>query len=149
MTTESKNKTAPTRKDFYKEFEITTRWLDNDQFSHINNVNYYSFFDTIVNQFLITEANYSPTQSDKIGLMVESNCRYFKSLSYPDKLIGAFRVRKLGNSSVSYEVGIFKQNEDELCALGTLTHVFVKRKDSKPDPIPETLRAALAKALID
>jgi acyl-CoA thioester hydrolase len=147
MTTQDKSKAMPTREDFYKEYEITTRWLDNDQFGHINNVNYYSFFDTIVNQFLISEANYSPTQSDKIGLMVESNCRYLKALSYPDKLIGAFRVRKLGNSSVCYEVGIFKQNQEQLCALGTLTHVFVNRDDSKPSPIPETLRNVLSKAI--
>jgi acyl-CoA thioester hydrolase len=149
MTIENTNKVKalPELKDFYTEYAITTRWLDNDQFGHINNVNYYSFFDTIVNQFLITEAGYSPTQSGKIGLMVESNCRYFKSLAYPDKLFGGFRVKRLGNSSVTYEVGIFKQNEESLCALGTLTHVFVGREDSKPTPIPEDLRAALTKAL--
>ena len=146
MISQSENNMAPRRKDFYKEFEITTRWLDNDQFGHINNVNYYSFFDTVVNQFLISEAKYSPQQSDKIGLMVESNCRYFRSLSYPDKLLGAFRVKKLGNTSATYEVGIFKEKEESICALGTLTHVFVERETSKPSPIPEVLRQVLTKA---
>ncbi len=140
MSTDSKS-------DFSFSYEITTRWMDNDMFGHINNVNYYSFFDTVLNQFLIEEAKYNPHESPVIGLMIESSCRYMQALSYPDKLIGAFRVNRIGNSSVEYAVGIFKGSEETASAIGVLTHVFVDRQTSVPTPIPQAIRKVMQGAM--
>jgi acyl-CoA thioester hydrolase len=138
-----------TKADFSFYYPITTRWMDNDLFGHINNVIYYSFFDTVVNQFLIEEANYNPHESHVIGLMVESSCQYKQALSYPDKLTGAFRVNRLGNSSVEYAVGIFKENEKTASAIGVLTHVFVTRETTLPIRIPTALRNGMQLAMIE
>jgi acyl-CoA thioester hydrolase len=130
-------------------FPITTRWMDNDIFGHINNVNYYSYFDTVVNQFLIEKADFKPQTSEQIGFMVESSCQYFSPISYPEKLIGAVRVNRLGNSSVEYGVAIFKEDDDVASAAGRMTHVFVERRTQKPTPINKTLRVVMEKSMID
>lgn len=139
---------SDTKDSFVFFYPITTRWMDNDMFGHINNVNYYSFFDTVVNQFLIQQANYNPHKSSVIGLMVESSCRYMQAVSYPDKLTGAFRVNRIGNSSVEYAVGIFKENQENACAVGLLTHVFVARETSTPISIPDKFRHAMQTAIV-
>jgi acyl-CoA thioester hydrolase len=133
--------------DFLFFFPITTRWMDNDMFGHVNNINYYSYFDTVVNQFLIEQANFEPMTSAQIGFIVKSNCSYIRSVSYPEKLIGAFRVDRLGKSSVDYTVGIFKQDEDTASAVGGLTHVFVDRHTQKPTPIQGKMRKAMISAM--
>lgn len=132
--------------DFTYHLPITTRWMDNDMYGHVNNVHYYSYFDTIINQFLIEKANFDPITSRQIGFIVKSSCEYLRPISYPQKLIGAFRVERLGNSSVNYAVGIF--NEDKvLSALGYLTHVFVDRDSQKPEPIKGDLLQAMRSAM--
>jgi acyl-CoA thioester hydrolase len=142
MSTESKT-------DFLFFFPITTRWMDNDMFGHVNNINYYSYFDTVVNQFLIEQAGFDPMTSAQIGFIVKSNCNYIRSVSYPEKLIGAFRVDRLGKSSVDYSVGIFKQDEDTASAVGCLTHVFVDRHTQKPTPIQGEMREAMLSAMVN
>ena len=142
MSTESKT-------DFLFFFPITTRWMDNDMFGHVNNINYYSYFDTVVNQFLIEQAGFEPMTSPQIGFIVKSNCNYISSVSYPEKLIGAFRVDRLGKSSVDYSVGIFKQDEDTASAVGCLTHVFVDRHTQKPKLIQGEMRKAMLSAMVN
>ncbi|QBY05877.1 acyl-CoA thioesterase [Thalassotalea sp. HSM 43] len=145
------NTTQPLKdkdKDSYRYFfPITTRWMDNDMFGHVNNVNYYSFFDTVINQFLIEYAGFEPNNSQQIGFIVSSQCQYFHSLCYPEKLIGAVRVNRIGNSSVQYGVAIFKEHSNCAAATGQLTHVFVNRTTQTPESINEQMRAAMQRAM--
>ena len=122
---------------------ITTRWIDNDMFGHVNNVNYYAYFDSVINQFLIEKAGFNPQKSPQVGFVVESNCQYFSPISYPDKLIGALRINRLGKSSVEYGVAIFKDGEEKAAAAGKMTHVFVDRISQKPAAINSVMRLAL------
>ena len=109
----------------------STRWGDNDIYGHVNNNIYYSMFDTVVNYFLITEANFDPINSDYIGVTPETRCRYYKSIKYPEVVDVGIIIKKIGNSSIRYEIGVFKENEDEPCAVGYFVHVYVNRKDQK------------------
>lgn len=136
------------KSDFVFYFPITTRWMDNDMFGHVNNVNYYSYFDTIINQFLIEQAGFVPQKSQQIGFIVKSSCSYVSPVSYPQKLVGALRVDRIGNSSVDYAVGIFKENQNVASAVGCLTHVFVDRDSHKPTVIKGMLREAMLSAII-
>ena len=139
---------SQSKTDFAFFFDITTRWMDNDMFGHVNNVNYYSYFDTVVNQFLIEQAGFEPMTSTKVGFIVKSSCHYMRSVAYPEKLIGGFRVDRLGNSSVDYSVGIFKQDENTASAVGCLTHVFVDRQTQKPMGIEGKMREAMLSAMV-
>jgi acyl-CoA thioester hydrolase len=125
--------------------EITTRWIDNDVYGHINNVVYYEFFDTVVNGYLIAQGALDIANGAVIGLVVETHCNYFKPVAFPDKLRAGLRVAKLGTSSVRYEVGIFRNDDDTTSAQGHFVHVYVDRATSKPMPLPETLKRALTK----
>lgn len=136
------------KNEFVFYFPITTRWMDNDMFGHVNNVNYYSYFDTIINQFLIEQAGFEPLTSKQIGFIVKSSCNYISPVSYPQKLIGALRVDRIGSSSVDYAVGIFKENQDSVSAVGLLTHVFVDRDSHKPTPIEDKMRHAMQSAVL-
>jgi len=122
---------------------ITTRWMDNDAYGHINNVTYYSYFDTVANHCLIHEGGLEIGTSPVIGLVVESRCFYRAPLAYPDRLRAGLRVDKLGNRSVTYGIGIFKEGETQASAHGYLVHVFVDRGARKAVAIPERLRQAL------
>lgn len=139
---------SQSKSDFAFFFDITTRWMDNDMFGHVNNVNYYSYFDTVVNQFLIEQAGFEPMTSPQIGFIVKSSCHYMRSVAYPEKLLGGFRVDRLGNSSVDYSVGIFKQDENTASAVGCLTHVFVDRETQKPMGIEGKMREAMLAAMV-
>ncbi|MFQ3251604.1 MAG: acyl-CoA thioester hydrolase [Glaciecola sp.] len=132
--------------DFAYHLPITTRWMDNDMYGHVNNVHYYSYFDTVINQFLIEKARFDPVTSQQIGFIVKSSCEYLRPVSYPEKLTGGFKVERIGNSSVDYIVGIFN-NEEMLSAIGQLRHVFVERQSQKPMPISGELLAALKSAM--
>ncbi len=132
--------------DRYRYFvPITTRWMDNDVYGHINNVTYYSYFDTVANHYLIHEGGLDILTSPVIGLVVESRCSYRAPLAYPDRLRAGLRVDKLGNRSVTYGIGIFKEGEEQASAHGYFVHVFVDRQSRKPVAIPERLRKALAR----
>lgn len=123
---------------------ITTRWADNDQYGHVNNVAYYAFFDSVINTWLIHNGGLDPKAGAVIGFAVESGCRYFRPLSFPDPIEAGLRVGHLGTSSVRYEVGIFSPGADAAAAEGHFVHVFVERASQRPVPIPAPLRAALA-----
>jgi acyl-CoA thioester hydrolase len=117
--------------------------MDNDAYGHVNNVVYYSWFDTVVNQFLIANGVLDVERSPVIGLVIETQCNYFASVAFPEPITAGLRVTKLGNSSVRYEVGIFKENEDTASAQGHFVHVYVDRESRKPSAIPEAMRALL------
>lgn len=127
--------------------ELDTRWMDNDIYGHVNNVVYYSYFDTIVNRYLIEEAKLDIHAGNIIGLMVNSHCNYHASISFPDKLVGALKVTRIGTSSVDYSLAIFKRGQDFACAEGQMTHVFVDRNVRRPRPISGALLNALTHAL--
>jgi len=137
--------TAIERRVDYPHFlAITTRWMDNDLYGHINNVVYYSFFDTVINHYLINAGGLDIHQGRVIGLAVETMCRFYRPLAYPDPVDAGLRVGKLGRSSVRYEIGLFSPGHDEPAATGHFIHVFVERATRRPAPIPATIRAALA-----
>jgi acyl-CoA thioester hydrolase len=124
---------------------ITTRWMDNDIYGHVNNVAYYSFFDTAANQFLIERGGLDIARAQIIGLVVESRCTYHAPLAYPQALRAGVRVDKLGNRAVTYGIAIFAEGEDgRAAAHGHFVHVFVDRETRTPVAIPEPLRSALS-----
>ena len=128
----------------YRAFRaITTRWADNDVYGHVNNVVYYAFFDTAVNQHLIEAGVLDPVASPVIGLVVETGCRYRAPIAFPDRVTAGLRVARLGTSSVRYEVGLFRGDEDEAAAAGHFVHVYVERATTRPTPLPDALRRAL------
>lgn len=117
--------------------------MDNDAYGHVNNVVYYSWFDTVVNEFLITNRVLDIEHSPVIGLVIETQCNYFASVAFPERVTAGLRVTKLGNSSVRYEVGIFREDEETASAQGHFVHVYVDRASRKPSAIPEKMRALL------
>lgn len=132
----------------YRHFQpITTRWHDNDLYGHVNNVVYYSFFDSAVNTYLIEEGGLDIHDGEVVGFVVSSSCDYFASIAFPERIEVGLRVGKLGKSSVQYGLGIFKQGEEQACAAGRFVHVFVDRESNRPVSIPESLRAALTRLI--
>lgn len=139
----------PTRNNYRYFFNIDTRWMDNDIYGHVNNVVYYSYFDSIVNRYLIEHAHLDIHAGEQIGLMVSSMCLYHASVAFPDKLVGAFAVSRIGTSSVDYNVAIFKEQQNTASASGSMTHVFVARTTNLPTAIVGDLKASLTAALVD
>ena len=132
-------------RDHYRAFyPITTRWHDNDIYGHINNVTYYSYFDSVVNRYLIEEGGLDIHDSEIVAFVVNSSCDYRAPLAYPQQLEAGIRVEKLGNSSVVYRVGIFRSGEEGAAASGTFTHVFVEKAHNRSVPMPDAIRRALA-----
>ncbi|WP_111656261.1 acyl-CoA thioesterase [Isoalcanivorax indicus] len=127
---------------------ITTRWHDNDLYGHVNNVTYYGYFDSVANHFLIHEGGLDIHDGQVIGLVVSSGCRYHAAVAYPEKLEGALRVNRLGNSSVEYGVAVFREGDDDAVAEGYFTHVFVDRQTRRPVAMPGALRMALERLTI-
>ena len=132
-----------TRADYPHHLAITTRWKDNDVYGHVNNVEYYSYFDTVINSYLIRAGVLDIHQGAVIGLCVESQCQFKDSLAFPETVTAGLRVGKLGNSSVRYEIGLFKDGSSAPAATGYFVHVFVARDSRKPVAMPTALRAAL------
>lgn len=124
---------------------ITTRWSDNDIYGHVNNVTYYSYFDTVANIYLIDHGQLDIHRDDTVGFVVNSGCNYYAPIAFPDRLEGGLRVNRLGVSSVEYGLAIFREGEDEAVADGHFVHVFVSRADNKSVPVPELIRKALEK----
>ncbi len=123
--------------------EIPTRWMDNDVYGHVNNVVYYSYFDTVINDFLIREGGLDIHAGAVIGLCVESQCSFKASLAFPERVRAGLRVGKLGTSSVRYEIGLFGEGAEEPAAEGHFVHVFVDRESRRPAAIPDGIRSAL------
>jgi acyl-CoA thioester hydrolase len=136
--------TPKSRGDFRHFRTITTRWMDNDVYAHVNNVVYYSYFDTVVNQYLMEQGALDIFASRVVGLVVETQCNYFRPVSFPDIVHAGLRVARLGGSSVRYEIGIFRDDEQSAAAQGHFVHVYVERDTNRPTPLPPALRAALA-----
>lgn len=132
-----------TRAEYPHFTTLETRWMDNDVYGHINNALYYAFFDTAINQYLIAEGGLEITAGEVIAFVAESQCQYLQALAFPDVIEVGLRVGKLGNSSVRYELAIFKQGETFAAAAGYFVHVFVDRQTRRPVPMPERIRAAL------
>lgn len=133
----------PQRNEYRHLQPITTRWHDNDVYGHINNVTYYSFFDSAVNTYLIEVGGLDIHDGEVVGFVVSSACDYFASIAFPDRIEIGLRVGKLGSSSVQYELAVFKVGEEEACAAGRFVHVFVDRASNRPVAIPDRLRGAL------
>lgn len=131
------------RGDFKHIQTITTRWMDNDVYGHVNNVVYYSYFDTVVNQYLIEKGLLDTAKSPAIGLVVETRCSYFSPITFPDVVHAGLRVAKLGHSSVRYEIGIFRNEVPTVSAAGYFVHVYVDKESQRPVTIPEKIREAL------
>ncbi len=126
---------------------ITTRWADNDLYGHVNNVTYYAWFDSSVNRYLIEQGGLDIHNGQQIAYVVSSSCDYFSPIAYPERVEAGLRVEKLGNSSVVYNIGIFREGDNEACALGRFVHVFVDRATDRPVPIPDGIRQALERLL--
>ena len=135
-------------RDYRYFLPITTRWMDNDVYGHVNNVTYYSYFDTVANHFLIREGGLDIHTSSVIALVVESKCSYRAPVAYPDELTAGLRVDKLGNRSVTYGVAIFASGDDDPVAQGHFVHVFVDREGRTAVPIPERIREALSTIVV-
>ncbi|TKC98901.1 acyl-CoA thioesterase [Polyangium fumosum] len=139
----------PASRDGYPHFlVIPTRWMDNDIYGHVNNVVYYSYFDTVINRWLIGEGGLDIERGDVIGVAAESHCRYLRGVSFPTDIDAGLRVGKLGRSSVRYEIGLFPRGEALVAAEGYFVHVFVDRANRKPTPIPDRIRAALERLVV-
>ena len=136
---------APAARAAYPAFlAIPTRWMDNDTYGHVNNVTYYSYFDTVVNEHLIREGGLEIRDAPAIGIVVETACRFHKPLSFPEVIDAGLRVAALGRSSVSYEIGLFRQGDDAPAATGRFVHVWVDRASRRPLGVPDAIREALA-----
>ncbi len=135
------------REDFTIFYPVTTRWMDNDVYGHINNVTYYSYFDSAINRYLIEDGGLDIHNAPIVGYIVSSNCQFRKPVAYPEAIESGLRVVKIGRSSVTYEVGIFRAGDPEAAAFGQVVHVFVDRKENASAPIPGEIRAALERIL--
>ncbi|MCW3021487.1 MAG: acyl-CoA thioesterase [Conexibacter sp.] len=132
-----------TRADYPHRMTIPTRWNDNDVYGHVNNVEYYAFFDTIINAYLIREGGLDIHRGSAIGLCAESHCSFTAAIEFPDSVDAGLRVGHLGTSSVKYEIGLFGEQAEGPAATGWFVHVFVDREDRRPVPIPPAIRGAL------
>ncbi|WP_407526845.1 acyl-CoA thioesterase [Methylobacterium oryzisoli] len=142
-------RSPPDTRAAYRRFvPILTRWGDNDVYGHVNNVVYYAFFDTAVNQVLIEEGALDIAHSPVIGLVVETGCRYFRPIAFPERVTAGIRVAHRGTSSVRYEVGLFREDDDTAAAQGHFVHVYVDRATQRPAPLPDVLRAVLEPLLV-
>jgi acyl-CoA thioester hydrolase len=135
---------ANARGDYRHAREITTRWMDNDAYGHVNNVVHYSYFDTVVNDWLIRHGLLDVENGAIIGLVVETGCLYFEPLTYPETVTAAMRVAHVGTSSVRYEIALFGEGRATAAAQGHFVHVYVDRQTRRPAALPESWRQALA-----
>ncbi|MBX3659054.1 MAG: acyl-CoA thioesterase [Ramlibacter sp.] len=146
MSTSPAAKPAPDPRDRYRAFRtIGTRWMDNDAYGHVNNVVYYSWFDTAVNAHLIEQGVLDIHHGETIGLVIETQCNYFASLAFPQNVEAGLRVAHMGTSSVRYEVGLFAEGAPLCAARGHFVHVYVDRQTRRPVPLPAPLKAVLEK----
>ena len=144
MSENKDSRPQPEPRSAYRAFRtIGTRWADNDVYGHVNNVVYYSWFDTAVNAHLIEQGALDIHTGSTIGLVIETQCNYFAPLAFPENVEAGIRVSRLGASSVRYEVGLFAQGAAQTAARGHFIHVYVDRETRRPAPLPEKLRALL------
>lgn len=132
-----------TREHYPHTLAIPTRWMDNDIYGHVNNVVYYSYFDTVVNGYLIREGGLDIHQDEVVGVVVETRCNFFAPLVFPETVTAGLRTVHLGSSSVRYEIGLFGASRPTVAAAGEFVHVFVERATNTPVSIPAKIRQAL------
>lgn len=136
----------PFRRNRFRVFRrLQTRWADNDIYGHVNNVIHYALFDTAVNGWLIESGLLDLRSGSMVGLVVETTCSYFAELVFPDLVDAGIGIERLGTSSVTYSVGLFRNNDDQAAAQGRFVHVYVDRADRRPRPLPEAWRTSLEK----
>jgi acyl-CoA thioester hydrolase len=135
----------PRRRDFTLLRPIPTRWMDNDHYGHVNNVTYYSFFDTAVNAFLIEATGTDIRDLPAIGVVAESSCRFLHAITFPETVHAGLAVERLGASSVVYAIALFRAEDEAPCAIGRFVHVYVDRVSRRPVPIPEVIRAVVGR----
>ncbi|MEW5420722.1 acyl-CoA thioesterase [Amorphus sp. 3PC139-8] len=146
---QSPKRSRPGSRDDYRAFRtIQTRWMDNDAYGHMNNVVHYSLFDTAVNCWLIEQGVLDLKASQQIGLVVETGCRYFAEMAFPDVVTAGLRIARLGTSSVRYEIGLFRNDAAESAAEGFFVHVYVDRETRRPVPLSAELRGRFSTILI-
>jgi acyl-CoA thioester hydrolase len=144
MNSATTERPQPAPRSAYKVFRsIGTRWMDNDAYGHVNNVVYYSWFDTAVNAYLIEQGVLDIHQGETIGLVIETQCNYFSPLAFPQMVEAGIRVSRLGGSSVRYEVGLFAAGEALTAARGHFVHVYVDKVNRRPQPLPLSLKTVL------
>jgi acyl-CoA thioester hydrolase len=144
-----------TSRDFPVLWPVLTRWADNDMFGHLNNAVYYQLFDTAINGWINTNVAVDPVTMAAQGIVAESGCRYFSELHFPERLVVGLAVTRLGRSSVTYRLGIFRaaeelaaREEQKIAALGHWVHVYIDRTGRRPVPIPEAIRELLSTACV-
>ncbi|KAA8969669.1 thioesterase family protein [Mycobacterium sp.] len=144
-----------TSRDFPVQWPVLTRWADNDMFGHLNNAVYYQLFDTAINGWINTTLGIDPLTTPSLGIVAESGCRYLAELRFPEQLVIGLAVTRLGRSSVTYRLGVFRADGDQdgreqpvIAALGHWVHVYIDRTTRKPQPIPEAIRALLSTARV-
>ena len=137
--------TRPTSTDFPHHHRVTTRWTDNDRYGHVNNAIYYQYFDSVINAWLIAEGQLDLHQGDVAGFIVRSECDFLAPVAYPGEVDIGIAVVKLGNSSVTYETGLFQPGKPQPCAVGRMVHVFVDTATQRPVAIPASIRGALTR----
>jgi len=137
------------RSDFPHLLPIPTRWKDNDVYGHVNNVEYYSYFDTVINTWLIREGGLDIHRGPVIGLCAESHCKFMSELAFPETVEAGLRVEHLGRSSIRYGIGLFREGVDAPAAIGWFVHVFVDRETRRSHPLPERIRSALEPLLVE
>ncbi len=142
-------KTFSHRSDYRHFLTIPTRWMDNDVYGHVNNIIYYSFFDTVVNQYLLEGGFLDFEHGEVIGLVVETGCRYAKPIAFPDVVTAGLRVTRIGNSSVRYEIGLFRGDDEDAAAEGHFVHVYVGRISRRPERLPDDLRKLLQPLFVE
>jgi acyl-CoA thioester hydrolase len=145
----AESRPGPQPRSAYFSFRpITTRWMDNDVYGHVNNVVYYSFFDTAVNGYLVDAGALDIERSEVIGLVVQTQCNYFEPLAFPQAIEAGLRVARIGRSSVCYEIGLFAEGASHSAAGGSFVHVYVDRATRRPVPLPDALVAVLKPLLV-
>jgi acyl-CoA thioester hydrolase len=144
-----------TSREFPVHWPVLTRWADNDMFGHLNNAVYYQLFDTAINGWIGTNVTLDPVTSSAQGIVAESGCRYFSELHFPERLVVGVAVTRLGNSSVTYRLGVFRGEEEldddepqAIAAVGHWVHVYVDKTTRRPTPIPDDIRALLSTACV-
>lgn len=140
---------SPVSRRSYRHFlAIPTRWMDNDSYGHVNNVTYYSYFDTAVNAHLIAAAGLDIRAGREVGVVVETMCRFHQSLSFPEVVDAGLRVTRIGQSSVRYQIGLFRAGDEAPAATGYFVHVWVDRATQRPVAVPAGVRDALLPLLM-
>ena len=139
----------PTRAAYRYFLEIPTRWMDNDVYRHVNNVTYYSWFDTVVARFLLGSGAINLVDSAVVGVVVETLCRYHAPIAFPETVTAGLRVERLGNTSIRYGIAVFREDDEAASAEGHFVHVYVDRAtQTKPTPLPAALREAAAALVV-